>query len=167
MNSRMSVSSCSVRLAPASPKLDPRCASEGGSARRHLLVGRPASRRRFRGAAGPARCAGDRSCAGRPPGSASRAGCRARPPRATAGPPRAAPPGPRPRRRRSRRSAGSPRREPAAPARAAGARQWSPGRRGRHSCSTGGALITSRTSIGMFIGTPPLPGAADARAAIS
>ena len=38
--------------------------------------------------------------------------------------------------------------------------------RGRHT-STGGALITSRTSIGMFIGTPPLPGAADARAAIS
>ena len=33
--------------------------------------------------------------------------------------------------------------------------------------STGGALITSRTSIGMFSGTPPLPGAADARAAIS
>ena len=33
--------------------------------------------------------------------------------------------------------------------------------------STGGALITSRTSIGMFSGAPPLPGAADARAAIS
>ena len=29
--------------------------------------------------------------------------------------------------------------------------------------STGGALITSRTSIGMFSGTPPWPGAADAR----
>ena len=33
--------------------------------------------------------------------------------------------------------------------------------------STGGALITSRTSIGMFSGAPPGPGAADARAAIS
>ena len=33
--------------------------------------------------------------------------------------------------------------------------------------STGGTLITCRTSIGMFSGTPPLPGAADARAAIS
>ena len=33
--------------------------------------------------------------------------------------------------------------------------------------STGGALITWRTSIGMFSGAPPLPGAADARAAIS
>src|SRR5918994_3184562 len=36
----------------------------------------------------------------------------------------------------------------------------------RHT-STGGALITSRTSIGIFSGTPPLPGAADAAAAIS
>ncbi len=34
-----------------------------------------------------------------------------------------------------------------------------------HSC--GGALITWRTSIGMFIGTPPLPGAAEARAAMA
>ena len=34
-----------------------------------------------------------------------------------------------------------------------------------HSC--GGALITWRTSIGMFIGTPPFPGAAEARAAIA
>ena len=33
--------------------------------------------------------------------------------------------------------------------------------------STGGALITSRTSIGMLSGAPPMPGAADARAAIS
>ena len=33
--------------------------------------------------------------------------------------------------------------------------------------STGGALITWRTSIGMLSGAPPLPGAADARAAIS
>jgi hypothetical protein len=33
--------------------------------------------------------------------------------------------------------------------------------------STGGALMTSRTSIDMFNGTPPFPGAADARAAIS
>ena len=31
--------------------------------------------------------------------------------------------------------------------------------------SAGGALITSRTSIGMFSGTPPLPGAAETRAA--
>ena len=38
--------------------------------------------------------------------------------------------------------------------------------RRRHT-SAGGALITSRTSIRMFIGSPPLPGAADARAAIS
>ena len=37
----------------------------------------------------------------------------------------------------------------------------------RRHMSTGGALITSRTSIGMFSGTPPLPGAADARAAIA
>ena len=36
----------------------------------------------------------------------------------------------------------------------------------RHT-STGGALITSRTSIGMFSGFPPVPGAADAPAAIS
>src|SRR5262249_55794932 len=36
-----------------------------------------------------------------------------------------------------------------------------------HVNSLGGALIPSRTSIGMFIGTPPLPGAAEARAAIS
>ena len=35
----------------------------------------------------------------------------------------------------------------------------------RHT-STGGALITSRTSIGMLSGAPPLPGAADASAAI-
>ena len=40
------------------------------------------------------------------------------------------------------------------------------GWRTRHP-STGGALITSRTSMGMFIGTPPLPGAAEARAAIA
>src|SRR5678815_3946651 len=33
--------------------------------------------------------------------------------------------------------------------------------------STGGPLITSRTSIGMLSGLPPGPGAADARAAIS
>ena len=33
--------------------------------------------------------------------------------------------------------------------------------------SCGGALITSRTSIGMLRGTPPRPGAADARAAIA
>jgi hypothetical protein len=33
--------------------------------------------------------------------------------------------------------------------------------------STGGALITSRTSIGMFNGSPPGPGAVEARAAIS
>ena len=33
--------------------------------------------------------------------------------------------------------------------------------------STGGALMTSRTSIGMLSGCPPLPGAADAPAAIS
>ena len=33
--------------------------------------------------------------------------------------------------------------------------------------STGGALITSRTSIGMFSGAPPGPGAAEARAAIA
>ncbi len=33
--------------------------------------------------------------------------------------------------------------------------------------SSGGPPITCRTSIGMFIGTPPFPGAADARAAIS
>src|SRR5687768_2738299 len=38
---------------------------------------------------------------------------------------------------------------------------------GNRHASTGGALITSRTSIGMFSGTPPLPGAADAAAAIS
>jgi hypothetical protein len=39
-------------------------------------------------------------------------------------------------------------------------------RSGGHA-STGGALITSRTSIGMFSGVPPGPGAAEARAAIS
>ena len=39
-------------------------------------------------------------------------------------------------------------------------------RRLRHT-STGGALITWRTSIGMFSGTPPVPGAAEARPAIS
>ena len=33
--------------------------------------------------------------------------------------------------------------------------------------STGGPLMTSRTSIGMLIGLPPGPGAADARAAKS
>ena len=33
--------------------------------------------------------------------------------------------------------------------------------------SAGGALMTSRTSIGMFSGTPPFPGAADTRAASS
>ena len=33
--------------------------------------------------------------------------------------------------------------------------------------SGGGALITSRTSIGILIGAPPGPGAADARAAIA
>ena len=37
----------------------------------------------------------------------------------------------------------------------------------RHWNSSGGPLITCRTSIGMFIGTPPSPGAADAPAAIS
>ena len=38
--------------------------------------------------------------------------------------------------------------------------------RARH-MSEGGALITCRTSIGMFSGTPPLPGAAEASAAIA
>ena len=38
--------------------------------------------------------------------------------------------------------------------------------RARH-MSAGGALITCRTSIGMFSGTPPLPGAAEASAAIA
>src|SRR5689334_2745031 len=38
---------------------------------------------------------------------------------------------------------------------------------GNRHTSTGGALITSRTSIGMFNGLPPAPGAADAPAAIS
>ena len=36
-----------------------------------------------------------------------------------------------------------------------------------HSISSGGPLITWRTSIGMFIGVPPGPGAADARAAMA
>ena len=36
-----------------------------------------------------------------------------------------------------------------------------------HSSSGGGPLITCRTSIVMFMGTPPAPGAADARAAIA
>ena len=36
-----------------------------------------------------------------------------------------------------------------------------------HSKSSGGPLMTCRTSIGMLIGGPPGPGAADARAAIS
>ena len=40
--------------------------------------------------------------------------------------------------------------------------QW-----GSRHTSTGGALITSRTSTGMFSGLPPTPGAADAPAAIS
>ncbi len=40
-------------------------------------------------------------------------------------------------------------------------------RSGRRHRSAGGALITCLTSIGMFSGTPPLPGAAEARAAIS
>ncbi len=40
------------------------------------------------------------------------------------------------------------------------------GQHGRH-ISGGGALITSRTSMAMFSGTPPRPGAADAPAAIS
>ena len=39
-------------------------------------------------------------------------------------------------------------------------------RRSSRHTSTGGALITSRTSIGMLSGAPPLPGAADASAAI-
>ena len=39
-------------------------------------------------------------------------------------------------------------------------------RRLRHA-STGGALMTWRTSMGMFSGTPPLPGAAEARPATS
>ena len=37
----------------------------------------------------------------------------------------------------------------------------------RHRSSGGGPLITGRTSIGMFIGAPLTPGAADAFAAIS
>ena len=36
----------------------------------------------------------------------------------------------------------------------------------RHRYSSGGPLITCRTSIGMFSGAPPGPGAADACAAI-
>jgi len=40
-------------------------------------------------------------------------------------------------------------------------------RRRRHSSSSGGPLITWRTSIGMLNGVPPGPGAADARAASS
>ena len=36
-----------------------------------------------------------------------------------------------------------------------------------HTNSSGGPLITCRTSIGMFSGAPPCPGAADARAAIA
>lgn len=49
------------------------------------------------------------------------------------------------------------------------AQQMLPGEPGRGSChmSTGGALITWRTSIAMLSGTPPLPGADDALAAIS
>jgi len=39
--------------------------------------------------------------------------------------------------------------------------------RNRHSNSSGGPLITCRTSIHMFMGDPPGPGAADARAAIA
>src|SRR5262249_22600628 len=40
------------------------------------------------------------------------------------------------------------------------------GRRLLRQTSTGGALITWRTSIGMLSGSPPFPGAADASAAI-
>ena len=39
-------------------------------------------------------------------------------------------------------------------------------RRGHQAMSGGGALITCRTSIAMFSGLPPGPGAADASAAI-
>lgn len=38
---------------------------------------------------------------------------------------------------------------------------------GRQTNSSGGPLITCRTSIGIFNGLPPAPGAADARAAIA
>ena len=128
--------------------------------RRHdrLVAAAPASTTRvFAPAARDLAAQRDRSCAARRPGSASRADCRARPRAATARRPRAAPPAPRPRRRRSRRSAGRRRRAPAARARAAGAR---PGRiaRRRVTRPTGGALITWRTSIGMFSGAPPGPG---------
>jgi hypothetical protein len=39
--------------------------------------------------------------------------------------------------------------------------------RSRYNISGGGPLMTVCTSIGMFNGTPPGPGAADARAAIA
>ena len=84
---------------------------------------------------------------------------------AIAAPRRSAPPAPRLRRRRSRRSGASRRRAPAARGRAAGARRRIGSSRWSH--LGGGALITSRTSIGMLIGHPARPGAADARAAIS
>ena len=54
---------------------------------------------------------------------------------------------------RSHRSGGSPRREPAVSALAAGSRGQT--RRAPRHTSTGGALITSRTSIGMLSGSPP------------
>ncbi len=153
MNSRMSVSSCSSarRCRAAS-----RTCNSGAILDGHLP--RP-------GAGGRARCGCDRSCAARRPGSASRAGCRGRPARAIASPRPAALPERRPPPPRSRRIAGSPRRAPAARDRAAGARQRRRSDDVGHT-STGGALITSRTSIGMLSGTPPLPGAADTRAAI-
>ena len=72
-----------VLLARPSPRQAPkprlRLVAWGGAAAHPLR-----STTRFRGGAGPTRRAGDRSCAARRPGSASRAGCRACPPRAIA-----------------------------------------------------------------------------------
>ena len=127
--------------------------------RRARPAGRPApaSRRRLRAAGGRARRGGDRSCAGRRPGSASRAGCRARPPRGHCS-------GRREQRLLDRVLRGGEVAEApddrAEHLRRELAQQVLAGeveRRCRHT-STGGALITWRTSIGMFSGAPPVPG---------
>ena len=120
--------------------------------------------RPFPGAGWPVRCASDRSCAGKRPESARRGDCRE--PAAIEWTPQPMPLnlvlGGGEVTETADDHAGHLRREFTQQMLGTGDQ-----RPRYHSSSSGGPLITCRTSIGMFIGTPPGPGAADARAAIS
>src|SRR5215467_2893780 len=80
------------------------------------------------------------------------------------------PPAPHPQPKRSLENGERPRRAPAAQVHATAAPMSHPTLLSfwlHHIISGGGALMTARTSMGMFKGAPPGPGAADALAAIA